>query len=140
MKKIIMGLKTTTTNENNQAVQDLGAIWEKFFGEKYNEILAKYSQTNKVYAVYTNYENDFQTGNYDFYLGVETTEKQDAFENIEIPETQFKTFTFAYKKPEDTFEAWKTIWANTKLNRSYTFDIEEYDYEKENLKIYISVK
>lgn len=140
MNKIITGIKTTTTNENNQAMIDLGNIWEKFFSENYPEFLGKFAENNKIYAVYTNYEKDFKEGNYDFYLGVEAGEKQADFENIEIAETQFEVFEFSYQKPTDTVEAWKTIWAKTDLQRSYTFDIEEYDYEKGSLKIYISVQ
>lgn len=139
MKKIITGLKTTTTNENNQSMIDLGKIWGKFFEEKYPEVLGKFAQNNKIYAVYTNYEKDFKEGNYDFYLGVETAEKQVDFEDIEVTEDNFEVFEFNYQKPEDTIEAWKSIWSNSDLNRSYTFDIEEYDYENEKLKIYISV-
>ncbi len=139
MKKIITGLKTTTTNENNQAMQDLGNIWNIFFAEKYNEKLKDFAQNNKVYAVYTNYKGDFKSGDYDFYLGVETNSIQKDFENIEVVEENFEVFEFPYQKPEGTIEAWKTIWSNTELERKYSFDLEEYDYENGKLKIYISV-
>lgn len=140
MKKIITGLKTTTTNENNQAIKDLGGIWGRFFWEKYNDKLWNIAKNNKVFAVYTNYEQDFKSGDYDFYLWVETSKKQENFENIEVNIENYEVFEFLYEKPEDTLDAWKTIWTNTEINRSYSFDIEEYDYEKWTLKIYISLK
>lgn len=140
MKKIITGLKITTTNENNQAITDLENIWNKFFEEKYNEKLQKFAKNEKIYTVYTNYKWDFSKWNYDFYIWVETEEEKIEFENIKISENKFKIFEFSYKKPSDTIRAWKTIWENKKIQRSYTFDIEEYDYENQSLKIYISVK
>ena len=90
------------------------------------------------YAVYTNYEKDFSEGNYDVYVGRETENSENNFENILVDWEKFEVFEFEYTSPESVFDAWKTIWENKNLNRTYTYDIEEY-YKEGKFRIYISV-
>lgn len=60
--------------------------------------------------MYTNYESDFQKGNYDCYLGMETDSPIIAFASCQIDLQKYKSFDFPYYDPEDTLEARKTIW------------------------------
>ena len=138
MNKNIAGLKVTTTNKDGKSAQDLYQIWNKFMEKDFIESLQKIAKNPINYAVYTNYEKDFSEGNYDVYIGKETQNSENSFENILVDWEKFKVFEFEYTSPESVFDAWKTIWENKSLNRAYTYDIEEY-YEEGKFRIYISV-
>ena len=138
MNKNIAGLKVTTTNKDGKSAQDLYQIWNKFMEKDFIESLQKIAKNPINYAVYTNYEKDFSEGNYDVYIGMETQNSENSFENILVDWEKFKVFEFEYTSPESVFDAWKTIWENKSLNRAYTYDIEEY-YEEGKFRIYISV-
>ena len=138
MNKNIAGLKVRTTNKDGKSAQDLYQIWNKFMEKDFIESLQKIAKNPINYAVYTNYEKDFSEGNYDVYIGKETQNSENSFENILVDWEKFKVFEFEYASPESVFDAWKTIWENKSLNRAYTYDIEEY-YEEGKFRIYISV-
>ena len=138
MNKNIAGLKVTTTNKDGKSAQDLYQIWNKFMEKDFIESLQKIAKNPINYAVYTNYEKDFSEGNYDVYVGMETENSGNNFENILVDWEKFEVFEFEYTSPESVFEAWKTIWENKNINRAYTYDIEEY-YEEGKFRIYISV-
>ena len=138
MNKNIAGLKVTTTNKDEKSAQDLYQIWNKFMEKDFIESIQKIAKNSINYAVYTNYEKDFFEGNYDVYVGRETENSENNFENILVDWEKFEIFEFEYTSPESVFDAWKTIWENKSLNRTYTYDIEEY-YEEGKFRIYISV-
>ena len=139
MNKNIAGLKVRTTNKDGKSAQDLYQIWNKFMEKDFIESIQKIAKNPINYAVYTNYEKDFSEGNYDVYIGKETQNSENSFENILVDWEKFKVFEFEYTSPESVFDAWKTIWENKSLNRTYTYDIEEY-YEEGKFRIYISVE
>lgn len=138
MNKNIAGLKVTTTNKDGKSAQDLSQIWNKFMEKDFIESIQKIAKNPINYAVYTNYEKDFSAGNYDVYIGRETENSENNFENILVDWEKFEIFEFEYTSPESVFDAWETIWENKDLNRAYTYDIEEY-YEEGKFRIYISV-
>ena len=138
MNKNIAGLKVTTTNKDGKSAQDLYQIWNKFMEKDFIESIQKIAKNSINYAVYTNYEKDFFEGNYDVYVGRETENSENNFENILVDWEKFEIFEFEYTSPESVFDAWKTICENKDLNRAYTYDIEEY-YEEGKFRIYISV-
>lgn len=138
MKKLISWLKIRTTNEWDKSQIDIWNAWWDFFEKGYNDELLKYSLSDKVYVVYTNYSWDFLSWEYDFYLWFEVQKNLEKFSNIEIFMENYKVFEFDYNQPEDTIKAWEKIWSYD-LDRAYSFDLEEYDYENSKLKIYISL-
>ena len=138
MNKNITGLKVRTTNKDGKSAQDLYQIWNKFMEKDFIESIQKIAKNSINYAVYTNYEKDFFEGNYDVYVGREIENSENNFENILVDWEKFEIFEFEYTSPESVFDAWKTIWENKSLNRTYTYDIEEY-YEEGKFRIYISV-
>lgn len=58
----IIGITTQTSNNDSQAIDDLGKLWHQFFDEN---IIAKIPNaiSSNIYSVYTDYESDF-TGKY----------------------------------------------------------------------------
>lgn len=137
IKKHILGLKITTTNENDQAQEDLAQLRKSFYDEE-NAELQMLKQEPYTYVVYTNYQGDFQQGNYDCYLGVASESDSTGFAACDIRLENYQIFDFPYHSPQDTLEARKTIWADQSLKRAYLADIEKYDFEHHRLQIIIS--
>ena len=137
INKHIIGLKITTTNENNQAQEDLVQLWKSFYDQA-NAELQTVKKEPYTYAVYTNYQWDFEQGNYDCYLGVASESTLTGFESCDIKLEKYQIFDFPYHSPQDTVEARKTIWSNQSLKRAYLADLEIYDLEHNRLQIIIS--
>ena len=67
-EKEVVGLMKETTNNNNQAVVDIGLLWQEFLGNGvYSKIQNKIN--HKAIGLYTDYEGDF-TKPYKFLLVV----------------------------------------------------------------------
>lgn len=127
-----------TTNENNQAMQDIWVLWSRFMSD---EISQKLNWVGNVYVVYTNYEHDFSQGMYDTYIWYENNSAE-WFNNISIDIPKFEIFEYQYTWPSDIAQAWQKIWSDPILNskRAYTFDVEEYDFTTWRFVIYIAIK
>ena len=137
INKLIIGLKITTTNENNQAQEDLVQLWKSFYDQA-NAELQTVKKEPYTYVVYTNYQWDFEQGNYDCYLGVASESTLTGFASCDIKLEKYQIFDFPYYSPQDTFEARKTIRSNQSLKRAYLADLEIYDFEHNRLQIIIS--
>ena len=137
INKHIIGLKITTTNENNQAQEDLVQLWKSFYDQE-NAELQTVKKEPYTYVVYTNYQWDVEQGNYDCYLGVASASTLTGFASCNIKLEKYQIFDFPYYSPQDTFEARKTIRSNQSLKRAYLADLEIYDFEHNRLQIIIS--
>lgn len=137
INKHIIGVKITTTNENNQAQEDLAQLWKNFYDQA-NAELQTVKKEPYTYVVYTNYQWDFEQGNYDCYLGVASESTLTGFASCDIKLEKYQIFDFPYYSPQDTFEARKTIRSNQSLKRAYLADLEIYDFEHNHLQIIIS--
>ncbi|RYG08158.1 MAG: AraC family transcriptional regulator, partial [Chitinophagaceae bacterium] len=109
----IIGISTQTTNQNNQAAKDLGALWQRFYAEEiFNKIPNKESED--VYAVYTDYESDY-TGKYTTIIGqrVNTLDNiPDGLVGKEINNEKLLRYKAKGEMPNAVVETWKDIWAN----------------------------
>lgn len=129
----VIGIAVRTTNENNQAAQDIPALWQKFMSENIIEqIPNKIDQT--LYCIYTDYEKDY-TKPYTTILGCKVSSLE------QIPTGMVgKTFvTGNYQKhiakgnlmQGIVFEAWLKIWS-LDIPRAYTADFEVYGEKTQN--------
>ena len=67
----IIGIATQTSNNDGQAIEDLGKLWAQFFGDN---IIVKIPNaiSSNIYSVYTDYESDFR-GKYTTIIGLEVS-------------------------------------------------------------------
>ena len=72
--KTMAGISIRTTNENMQAVNDIGKLWEEFWNKNIFSFTEN-KKNNKMYGVYTNYEGD-HTKPYVFYACCEVKSKE----------------------------------------------------------------
>lgn len=141
--KTVAGLITKTTNENMKAVEDIEALWQKFFSTTCAEIKGK--TDNKLIGIYTDYEGDF-TMPYNFIAGCEVSNIKNIQPSLvvrKIPFGKYAKFSGRGNYQSVVAEMWKTIW-NTKLDRKYSYDFEVYHCNSEDMNdqiidIYISL-
>lgn len=142
-EKVVAGLIIKTTNQNMQAVKDIGDLWNKFLNETYIEI--KYKSSNKTVGIYTDYEGDF-TMPYSFIAGCEVVDVDGVQQPLvvrKIPSGKYAKFSAQGECQSIVAKMWEEIW-QTKLDRKYSYDFEVYHCSPENEKeqkidIYISV-
>ena len=97
----IIGISVRTTNQNGQAMQDIGNLWQRFFSE---QILAKIPNkvSDAIYSIYTDYQKDY-TEPYTCMIGVEVTTLStipDGLEGREFPEQTFEKFVAKGAMPQ----------------------------------------
>lgn len=143
----IIGISIETTNENGQAIIDLGALWGTFYTENVIEKIPN-KTGNEVYSVYTDYESD-HTGKYTTIIGSPVSSLDlipDGLVGRTFEGANFKKFIAKGTMPNAIAETWKEIWQKDKeLNRSYTYDFEVYGEKSQNsenseVEIFIAVK
>lgn len=144
-EKIVEGISIRTTNQDGKSIQDIGALWQKFYAEgEYNKIENKVN--NKAIGLYTDYEGDY-TKPYNFIACSEVNKKSENMENRItriIPKGRYAKFVIIGDVQKSVGEAWGKIW-NMNLERKYTCDFEEYqnnteDMENQEIHIYIAIK
>ena len=141
--KTMAGISVRTTNENMQAVNDIGKLWEEFWNKNIFSLTEK--KNKKIYGVYTDYEGDF-TKPYIFYACCEVESKENSnseFSVISVPESKYAKFSIRGSYDESVEKLWSEIW-KTELDRKYTYDFEVYhndgnEPENQLLEIYIAV-
>jgi predicted transcriptional regulator YdeE len=144
----IAGVSIRTTNQDGKSMKDQPEFWQKFFRESIKDKIPNKLHPEEVLGVYYNYESDY-TGEYDFLIGFEV----DSFDNIPeefikltLPGGIYKVFNRTEKMSlgEKVFKLWQDVWSSNS-NRSYRFDIEEYDItnlfsDNPDINIYIGIK
>ncbi len=144
-EKIVEGINVRTTNQDGKSIQDIGALWQKFYAEgEYNKIENKVN--NKAIGLYTEYEGDY-TKPYSFIVCSEVDKKSNNMENRivkVIPKGRYAKFVIIGDVQKSVGEAWGKIW-NMNLERKYTCDFEEYqnnteDMQNQEIHIYIAIK
>ncbi|WP_032122362.1 GyrI-like domain-containing protein [Clostridium amazonitimonense] len=144
-KKLVSGLGTLTTNENNKAMKDIGEIWQKLIEENvFHKISGAIDK--KGIALYTDYEGDY-TKPYYFLAGCEVEDVKSniekGFDFREIPEGKYAKFTVQGDVKSAVIEVWENIW-KLNLDRKYSCDFEVYHNDSEDMNnqiidIYISL-
>lgn len=143
----IIGLTIRTTNQNNQAQQDLGKLWEQFFVENISDKIPN-KRSGDILSVYTDYESDY-TEAYTTIIGVPVTTLENIPEGLtgrEFPAENFQQFTAKGAMPGAVANTWISIWAKDEtLNRKYSYDFEVYGEKSQNgdqseVEIFIAIK
>lgn len=142
-EKKITGIAKKTTNENMQAVSDIGQVWAEFIGRGVYEGIPNKADSSTI-GLYTDYEGDF-TKPYLFLAGCEVTDFTIGSELIEktILAGKYAMFSVRGNIQQAVGAAWNEIWSMN-LDRAYTTDFELYhnnsnDMNDQIIDIYISL-
>ncbi len=141
----IIGIAVRTTNENEQAMQDIPALWQRFFAEQVlTRIPGKVDDT--LYCAYTDYEKD-HTRPYTTVLGCRVFDASVVPEGMTALTIDGGSFTLHTAKGNlnegVVVNEWFKIW-NADLPRKYASDYEVYgakaqDPANAEVDIFISV-
>jgi len=143
----IIGISTRTTNQSNQAQQDLGELWGQFITDNvFANIPNKVS--NNIIAIYTDYKSNY-TEEYTTIIGVEVSTLDEIPEGLigrEFGAENFTKFTAKGEMPNAVVNTWIEIWnKDGELNRKYSYDLEVYGEKSQNgenseVEIFIAIK
>lgn len=129
----VIGIPVRTTNENLVCMQDIGALWDRFFSENIMEKIPN-KVGSEIYSVYTDYESD-HTAPYTVIIGCKVSHLNEVPEGMvgkEIPSGEYSTYLAKGSIPEGSVgEAWKKIW-QAEHDRAYTADYEIYGPKAQN--------
>jgi hypothetical protein len=129
----VIGISVRTTNENQQAMADIGALWQQFISENLLEKIPNKTDTT-IYCIYTDYEKD-HTQPYTTILGCRVSDTS-LVPNGMVTKT-FMSGTYEKIVAKGNIfqgalaEAWFDIW-NSDRNRAYTADFEVYSEKASN--------
>lgn len=142
-QKIVVGKSIRTTNENGQAMKDIGAMWQAFIGENVYETIGN-RVDEKGIGLYTEYEGT-ATEAYTFVCGceVKTLKGNESLDTKIINAGKYAKFTIIGDVSRSVGEAWSSIWAMD-LDRKYDSDFELYhndseDMTRQRIDIFISL-
>ena len=142
----IIGISTRTTNQNNQAQQDLGQLWQDFFSQQITEKITN-KISNDIITIYTDYKSNY-TEDYTAILGMMVSALDVIPEGCmgrEFEAEHFEKIEAKGTMPAAVVETWMDIWENdATLNRKYNYDLEVYGSNCNNgnqseVDIYLSV-
>ena len=136
----VMGICVRTCNAGQQAQQDLGALWQRFFAEQIAQRIPT-ALAPDLYAVYYDYEHNHQAP-YTALLGVAvpaTTVATDGLTRVDIPAQHYQVHHTTGEMPQAVVATWQQIWAHdATLPRAYGHDFEHYPPQAQP-SVYLSV-
>jgi len=131
----IIGVELKTTNDNNQAFQDIPPFWNRFYQEQIFEQIPN-KHTDDIFALYTHFENHGinNHGIYSLIIGAHVTSLDTiptGFVSTTIPHSDYVKFDVESKNPQksknEVGEKWLEIWNHSfEHNRSFTCEFEQY--------------
>lgn len=137
----LIGISKRTSNQNNQAVQAIGELWQQWQGEQLSERIPNLI-SQEVCCIYTNYEGDY-TAPYDVILGhkVESIETipEGFVSHTVVPTTFAKYIAKAPVLEQAVANTWKEIWSSD-LKRAYQSDFELYSLDFSEVAIYVGLQ
>ncbi|MET3035755.1 GyrI-like domain-containing protein [Chryseobacterium sp. NRRL B-14859] len=130
----VIGIAVRTTNENNRAATDIGALWERFMKEDIlNAIPGKVDNT--IFSIYTDYEKD-HTKPYTTVLGCKVENLDhipDGMVGYSFDGGNYIKFTTKGDLSKGlVINEWLKIW-EMDLGRIFTADFEVYGEKAQNL-------
>ncbi|WP_284461259.1 GyrI-like domain-containing protein [Chryseobacterium sp.] len=129
----VIGIAVRTTNENNQAATDIGALWGTFMNEGILEAIPNKMDTT-VYSIYTDYEKD-HTKPYTTLLGCRVNNLDHIPEGMvgySFDGGNYVKFTVRGDLTKNlVINQWLKIW-EMDLGRIFTADFEVYGEKAQN--------
>ncbi|MCU0451144.1 MAG: effector binding domain-containing protein [Bernardetiaceae bacterium] len=143
---MVIGLAVRTTNQNNQASHDIGALWQRFLGQQLAASIPN-RVGQAIYCLYTDYELD-HTRPYTAILGCPVSSLEQVPPGLvghQVPGGQYAKHVAKGSLPQGAvYRAWAEIW-QADLARQYSTDFEvyterAYNPEDAEVDIFVAVK
>ena len=129
----IVGIEIRTTNENNQAMEDIPKLWKRFMAEQIAGLIPS-KMNDTIYCVYTDYESD-HAGPYTVILGCQVASFGNVPDGMRLVTIEGGTYQVVTKRGNVmkglVVEGWHEIW-HAPIQRSFKADFEVYDHRAAN--------
>ncbi len=123
----VVGITATTCNKDDQATDDINALWQRFFEQAIGDKVP-HKDGEAIYAVYHSYEGD-HTKPYKLTIGCRVAKDdftlEEGLDSIFVPKGNYQIFAATGEQPKALIETWSAIW-KADLNRSFDCDLEIY--------------
>ena len=122
----IVGISIITNNKNEQASDDINALWERFFKEQVGQKVDN-KINDIIYAVYSDYEGDHNDP-YRITIGYRAETVDNVAESMHVAHIEpgdYGILSAQGPQPQTLMETWAAIWSSD-LNRKYATDFEVY--------------
>jgi len=142
----VIGIATTTTNQEGKSTQDIGQLWGRFMSEGIKEKIPN-KVSNDVFSIYTNYQGD-HTKPYDTILGCKVNSLDEIPEGMIGQSFNGGEYGKLVAKGDLTkgvvFGTWNEIY-DMNLNREFTADFERYDENMQDptnaeVEVFVAIK
>lgn len=142
----VIGIKINTTNENDQAAQDIPKLWERFMSESIGEKIPNKIDSS-ILSIYTNYQGDHMKP-YDTILGCKVSSLKEIPNGMIGQEFNQETYAKFSSKGNLSqgvvYNTWMKIW-DSDLDRTFTVDFEVYGEKAQNpedaeIEIFVAIK
>lgn len=125
----IIGIEVRTTNQNSQAINDIGALWRKFMQQGILEKIPN-KVNSTIYCLYTDYEGDHLQP-YTTVIGCEVSTTDEVPTGM-VAKTINKGTYLKSSVNGDLSKGlvgnhWYQLW-ETEIDRNYQSDYEVYDH------------
>lgn len=142
----IIGISVRTSNEGGQAMQDMGALWSRFYKENIAAAIPG-KAGEEIYSIYTDYESDHR-GAYTAIIGFKVNSLDSippGMVGCEFKGGAYRKYAAKGEMPAAVVQQWQEIWNDSTLDRKYTADLEVYGEKAQDpadagVDIYIAVK
>lgn len=123
----IVGVTTRTTNKDGQAVDDINALWQRFFEDAVGEAIP-HRMGEAIYAVYHDYEGDHEAP-YSLTIGCRV-EKLDetlppGLDAAFVERGDYMIFAAQGEQPKALIDTWQSVWKSD-IKRAFRTDVEVY--------------
>ncbi len=149
IKLVGISVRTNNAKEQDPATAQIGITAQRYFQEAMSSKISHRKNPGVTWAVYTDYESDFN-GDYTYFIGEEVSSKDEiaGLESLMIPPQTYTKFTTESDvMPHVCITAWQKIWQMKDLEsqRNYVADFEIYDERARDpqntvLDIYIGIQ
>jgi len=127
-KFIVVGIFVYTTNEAGQSQNDIGQLWQQFYGENVMEQIPN-KIDNRIYAVYTDYSGD-ETAPYEVIIGCAVSSSEEipeGMKSVTVEGGRYQSMNSTTTNAQQfVMEAWQKIWT-TQMDRTFQADFEVYE-------------
>jgi predicted transcriptional regulator YdeE len=137
----IIGLELRTSNA--EAFRTIPPHWQRFTAER---VLARITPrlSDSVFAAYTRFEHEGRDneGQYSLVIGAAVppdTPVPDGLTRIELPAQRCAVFEVERGRHDRVGDAWRRIWQQTALPKSYRCEHERYDPDG-RIRIFVGLR
>lgn len=143
---IIAGISIRTINKNGKSQKDIGDLFKRFFDDNIADLIPN-KESDDLYCMYTDYENDFRN-EYTVIVGCKISEIENLPDGLTVKYIsggKYKKYTSKGELYTCVGNTWSDIWLSSGIDRKYEADFDVYGKDAQDpqnaiVYTYLSIK